>query len=157
MMAFTDLFRELRQADYNVMTITSKHGAIINGKKVSREHFFDTLTAWGRDPDKKFVIFHYSILSEGINVHGLTHCILLRNLNVVEMAQTIGRVIRLDKRDSNRLQSGELTPCKWSLYHKPTGYITVPVHKTSKRTIKRLELVCDSIFNKGEPPLSIVR
>ena len=79
------------------------------------------------------------------------------SLNVVEMAQTIGRVIRLDKRDSNRLQSGELTPCKWSLYHKPTGYITVPVHKTSKRTIKRLELVCDSIFNKGEPPLSIVR
>ena len=36
MMAFTDLFRELRQSDYNVMTITSKHGAIINGKKVSR-------------------------------------------------------------------------------------------------------------------------
>ena len=26
-----------------------------------------------------------------------------------------------------------------------------------QRTIKRLELVCDSIFNKGEPPLSIVR
>ncbi len=157
MIAKTTLLYRLSERGYDTLHITSKFGAIINGKKVSREHFFDTLTSWGRDPDKKFVIFHYSILSEGINVHGLTHCILLRNLNVVEMAQTIGRVIRLDKRDSNRLQSGELTPCKWSLYHKPTGYITVPVHKTSKRTIKRLELVCDSIFNKGEPPLSIVR
>ena len=157
MLGRTDILEYLKENGYDVLHITSKFGAIINGKKVSREYFFDTLTSWGRDPDKKFVIFHYSILSEGINVHGLTHCILLRNLNVVEMAQTIGRVIRLDKRDSNRLQSGELTPCKWSLYHKPTGYITVPVHKTSKRTIKRLELVCDSIFNKGEPPLSIVR
>ena len=157
MLGQTPILDYLTTNGYDVLHITSKFGAIINGKKVGREKFFDTLTKWGADNDRKFVIFHYSILSEGINVHGLTHCILLRNLNVVEMAQTIGRVIRLDKRDSNRLQSGELTPCKWSLYHKPTGYITVPVHKTSKRTIKRLELVCDSIFNKGEPPLSIVR
>jgi superfamily II DNA or RNA helicase len=157
MIARTTLLSRLTERGYDTMHITSKFGAIINGKKVSREYFFDTLNLWGKDANKKFVIFHYSILSEGINVHGLTHCILLRNLNVVEMAQTIGRVIRLDKRDATRLQSGELTPCNWSLYNKPTGFITVPVHKGSKRTIKRLQLVVDAIFEKGEPPLSIVR
>ena len=159
MIAKTTLLYRLSERGYDTLHITSKFGAIINGKKVSREHFFDTLTAWGKDPDKKFVIFHYSILSEGINVHGLTHCILLRNLNVVEMAQTIGRVIRLDKRDTKRLQTGELKPCNWSMYHKPTGTITVPVSNTKRtqRTINRLQLVVDSIFKQGEPPLSIVR
>ena len=58
----------------------------------------NTLSDWGKDDNKKFVVMHYSILSEGINVHGLTHCILLRNLNIVAMAQTIGRVIRMHKR-----------------------------------------------------------
>ena len=125
--------------------------------KVSREVFFNTLTEWGKDASKKFIVFHYSILSEGINVPGLTHCILLRNLNVVEMAQTIGRVIRLDKDDAARLKSGELNACEWGLYNKPTGFVTVPVHKTyGAHVVKRLQNVVDAIFVKGIPPLSLV-
>ena len=34
------------------MTITSKTGAIIDGKKVNREEFFNTLNAWGKDDTK---------------------------------------------------------------------------------------------------------
>ena len=55
------------------MTITSKTGAIIDGKKVNREEFFNTLNTWGKDHEKKFVCIHHSILSEGINVNGLEH------------------------------------------------------------------------------------
>jgi len=157
MVSKTTLLLQLKERGYNVMHVTSKFGAIIDGVKVSREKFFDTLTAWGLEKDRKFVIFHYSILSEGINVPGLTHCILLRNLNVVEMAQTIGRVIRLDKEDSAKLRSGELQPCNWDFYNKPTGFVTVPVHKTyGAHVIKRLQNVVDAIFVKGVPPLSIV-
>lgn len=157
MIAKTTLLHDLAERDYHVMHVTSKFGAIIDGVKVSREKFFDTLTAWGKEKERKFVIFHYSILSEGINVPGLTHCILLRNLNVVEMAQTIGRVIRLDKDDAARLQSGEMEPCRWGFYNKPTGFVTVPVHKTyGKHVIKRLQNVVDAIFVKGVPPLSLV-
>ena len=94
MLSKTDVLSELNAKGYDIMHITSKHGAYINRQKVGRQEFFKTLTEWGKDDNKKFIIFHYSILSEGINVPGLTHTILLRNLPVIEMAQTIGRVIQ---------------------------------------------------------------
>ena len=151
MMAFTDLFRELRQSDYNVMTITSKHGAIINGKKVSRTSFFETLDNFS-NTGQKFVLFHYSILSEGINVHGLTNVVLLRNLSTVEMAQTIGRVIRLDTQDRNNISNGTLTPRAYHNYNKPTGFISIPVYSNyGKATAKRVQATVDTIFTKGRP------
>ena len=56
--------------------ITSKTGAVINGKKVDRETFFNTLNKWGKG-NERFVVLHHSILSEGINVSGLEeHCFL---------------------------------------------------------------------------------
>jgi|TARA_Y100000015_G_scaffold13509_1_gene12961 superfamily II DNA or RNA helicase len=155
--AKTDLLFQLKQRGYNVLHVTSKFGAYVNDKKVNREQFFDTLTAWGKDKEKKFVIFHYSILSEGINVPGLTHTILLRNLQIVEMAQTIGRVIRLDRDDAADIAAGNIVAGKFSLYRKPTGYVSVPVYKNyGKRTIQRLQNVCDAIFVKGIPPESFV-
>ena len=157
MIGQTDLLQQLRDRGYHVMHVTSKFGAYIDKTQVNREQFFNTLTEWGADPSKKFVIFHYSILSEGINVPGLTHCILLRNLNVVEMAQTIGRVIRLDKNDAADIRSGAIVPGKFSMYRKPCGYVTIPVHKTYGAHItKRLQNVVDAIFVKGQPPLSLV-
>ena len=157
MISKTTLLHDLSERGYSVMHVTSKFGAIIDGQKVSRETFFNTLTQWGMEKGRKFIVFHYSILSEGINVPGLTHCILLRNLNVVEMAQTIGRVIRLDKDDAARLQSGDLKPQQWGFYNKPTGFVTVPVHKTyGAHVIKRLQNVVECIFVKGIPPLSLV-
>jgi len=158
MIGKTNLLQRLSDRGYNVLHVTSKFGAFVNKKKVNREEFFKTLTAWGADPEKKFVIFHYSILSEGINVPGLTHCVLLRNLNVVEMAQTIGRVIRLNKDDAAAIRDGSVTPGVLSMYKKPTGFVTVPVYKNyGKNTIQRLQRVVDSIFVQGVAPDSYVR
>ena len=158
MIGKTNLLQRLSDRGYNVLHVTSKFGAFVNKKKVNREEFFKTLTAWGADPTKKFVIFHYSILSEGINVPGLTHCVLLRNLNVVEMAQTIGRVIRLNRDDSAAIREGKITPGVLSMYKKPTGFVTVPVYKNyGKNTIQRLQRVVDSIFVQGVAPDSYVR
>ena len=54
MLTMTDIRSWLySQAKYNIMHITSKHGAVINGKKVGREEFFQTLTDWGKDDNKK--------------------------------------------------------------------------------------------------------
>ena len=153
----TDMLDQLKQRGYDVLHVTSKFGAYVNQTKVNREVFFETLTNWGKDKERKFVLFHYSILSEGINVPGLTHCILLRNLNVVEMAQTIGRVIRLDKRDSEGIASGSITPGKFSCYHKPTGFVTVPVHSNhGAAVVKRLQRIVDEIFIKGVPATALV-
>ena len=146
----TNVMQEFADRGYDVMHITSKHGAYVNKTKVGRQEFFDTLDTWGKDPSRKFIMFHYSILSEGINVPGLTHTILLRNLPVIEMAQTIGRVIRLDKRDAADIQSGKITPGRLEFYRKKTGFVTVPVFTNyGKQTSKRLQNVVDAIFVKG--------
>ena len=146
----TNVMQEFADKGYDVLHITSKHGAYVNKTKVGRQEFFDTLDTWGKDPNRKFIMFHYSILSEGINVPGLTHTILLRNLPVIEMAQTIGRVIRLDKRDAADIQSGKIAPGKLEFYRKRTGFVTVPVFTNyGKQTEKRLQRVVDSIFVKG--------
>ena len=65
----TDFIQELADRGYSWLTITSKTGAIVDGEKVDREEFFNTLNAWGRDTTKKFVVLHHSILSELSLIH----------------------------------------------------------------------------------------
>jgi superfamily II DNA or RNA helicase len=157
MVAATSMLQELSERGYDVLHITAKHGAYVNKTKVNREVFFDTLTAWGKDPERKFVVFHYSILSEGINVPGLTHCVLLRNLNIVEMAQTIGRVIRMNADDARDIAEGKITAGDLGSYRKPFGFVTVPIYGNYGAQIqKRLQAVVDAIFVKGVPPTSII-
>ena len=148
-----DFFHE---KGYDVLHITSKYGAYVNKTKVNREQFFDTFNAWGKDPDRKFVIFHYSILSEGINVHGLTHCVFLRQLDVIQMAQTVGRVIRLNKDDAADIACGKIIPGKFDMYRKSCGKVIVPVFRNyGAHTIKRLQNLVETIFVKGLPAVSV--
>ena len=153
----TDILEQLTTRGYEVLHITSKLGAYVNKQKVNREVFFDTLTTYGKDPNKKFVLFHYSILSEGINCPGLTQCILLRNLNIVEMAQTVGRVIRMHRDDIADIAAGTLQAGDIQSYRKSYGFVTVPTFgKRNAHTVKRLQNVVDAIFIKGVPPTSII-
>lgn len=156
MLSRTTVLADLAERGYDVLHITSKFGAYVNGTKVDRETFFDTFNAWGQQPERKFIIFHYSILSEGINVHGLTHTILLRNLPIVEMAQTIGRVIRLNKDDAKDIACGKIEAGNYQMYRKSTGFVTVPVFKNyGKKTQHRLEEVVETIFVKGQPAIDV--
>ena len=153
----TSIMQDLRDRGYDVLHITSKYGAYVNQTKVNREQFFNTFDQFGKDPNKKFIIFHYSILSEGINVHGLTHTIMLRNLDIIEMAQTIGRVIRMNKDDAKDIAEGKIPAGSLGLYRKSTGYVTVPVFKNyGAQTIKRLQRIVDTIFIEGQPATSLV-
>ena len=152
MLSQTDILHILKCKGYDILHITSKHGAYINRKKVGRDKFFQTLTDWGRDDDKKFIVFHYSILSEGINVPGLTHTILLRNLPIIEMAQTIGRVIRLHKDDAKDIANGNIDAGNYNLYRKSHGVVTVPLcGKASLATRNRLQKIIELIFEDGLP------
>ena len=131
---------ELEDRGYSWMTITSKTGAIVDGEKVGRDKFFETLNAWGKDDDKKFVVLHHSILSEGINVKGLEAALFMRNMDYITISQTIGRVIRLGNR------------------HKTHGKVCVPVYNNvGISTARKVEAVVDTIFNRGEPAISVIR
>ena len=121
------------------MCIKSTHGAFINNEKVTREEFFNVLSAWGKDENKKFVVLHHSILAEGINVKGLEAVLFLRSMDYIGISQTIGRVIRKG--------------CEKKKY----GLICVPVYsKVGISTAKKVEAVVDTIFNKGEAATSVV-
>ena len=158
MLAETDFMTEVQSHGYDVMWITAKYGAFINNQKVGREVFFDTLTKWGKDSEKKFVLLHYSILSEGINCPGLTSCVLMRNMDYIAMAQTIGRVIRLHTDDAKRLSEGTLVPGQLENYHKAYGFVHVPVYSnTGITTAKKLQAVVNTIFVQGESAISIIK
>jgi superfamily II DNA or RNA helicase len=158
MLAETEFMTEVQSHGYDVMWITAKYGAFINNRKVGREVFFDTLTEWGKDSEKKFIILHYSILSEGINCPGLTSCVLMRNMDYIAMAQTIGRVIRLHTDDARRLSEGTLVPGQLENYHKAYGFVHVPVYNnTGIATAKKMQAVVDTIFVQGEPAISTIK
>ena len=135
----SDFTMQLQQRGYNWMYITSKTGAIINGKKVSREVFFKTLNQWGMD-DTRFVVMHHSILSEGINVKGLEAVLFMRNMDFIGISQSIGRVIRLGGAE------------------KTFGLVCVPVFdKVGISTARSVQAVVDTVFEKGKPAISEVR
>ncbi len=134
----TDFVKQLAVRGYSYMFITSKTGAVIDGEKVDRETFFDTLNEWGRN-DKKFVVLHHSILSEGINVNGLEAVLFMRSMDYIGISQTIGRVIRKGNAD------------------KVFGLVCIPVYsKVGISTARKVEAVVDTIFNKGEAATSII-
>ena len=135
----SDFCKELEERGYNWMYITSKTGAIINGKKVSREQFFKTLNQWGQD-NTRFVIMHHSILSEGINVKGLEAVLFMRNMDYIGISQSIGRVIRLGGAE------------------KTFGLVCVPVFdKVGISTARSVQAVVDTVFEQGEPAISVIR
>ena len=140
LLAESDFRNELAERGYSCMYITAKTGGVIDGQKVNREVFFDTLNAWGKDPNKKFVVLHHSILSEGINVKGLEAVLFMRNMDYIGISQSIGRVIRLGGSEET------------------FGLVCVPVYdKVGIGTAKSVQAVVDTVFEQGEPAISVVR
>ena len=136
----SDFRNELAERGYSCLYITSKTGAVIDGQKVNREVFFDTLNTWGKDPSKKFVVLHHSILSEGINVSGLEAVLFMRNMDYIGISQSIGRVIRLGGSQ------------------KTFGLVCVPVYdKVGISTAKSVQAVVDTVFKQGQPAISVIR
>jgi hypothetical protein len=149
---------QLEERGYSWMVITSKTGAIIDGKKVNREEFFDTLHEWSKDDSKKFVLLHYSILSEGINVSGLEAVIFMRSMDAIGICQTIGRVVRLHHKDAKGLREGSIEPGNLSQYHKSYGLVVIPTfNSVGISTAKKIQNVVDTVFQQGEPAISVIK
>jgi superfamily II DNA or RNA helicase len=140
LLTHSDFCLQLKERGYSWMTITSKTGAIIDGKKVNRDVFFDILNTWGKDKSKKFVVLHHSILSEGINVSGLEAVIFMRNMDYIGISQSIGRVIRLGGSE------------------KKFGLVCIPTYdRVGISTAKKVQAVVDVVFNQGMPAISEIR
>jgi superfamily II DNA or RNA helicase len=154
----TDFAEQLAKEGYSMMHITSKHGAFIDGEKVNREVFFDTLNDWGKDADKKFVVLHHSILAEGINISALEAVVFMRSMDIVGIGQTVGRTLRLHPEDAAGIRSGALVAGDLASYTKSYGLVICPTFdKASTGAAQKVQTVVDIIFNKGDVAVSVIK
>ena len=91
-----------------VFTISSKTGAKVDGRRVSRGEFLKRLG----EHRGNALVFHHDILSEGIDIDGVTGVAILRNMRHAKTLQTIGRCLRPYKEDPSL---------------KPHAFVSVPV------------------------------
>jgi hypothetical protein len=154
----TDFAEVVAEQGYSVMHITAKHGGFIDGQKVNREVFFDTLNAWGRDPVKKFIVLHHSILAEGINISALEAVVFMRDMDIVGIGQTVGRTLRLHPDDAAGIRNGTIAAGNLQEYTKSFGLVIVPVFsKATASAAKKIQNVVDIIFEQGDVAVSTIR
>ena len=147
----TDFLEQMAARDYSVLSITSMHGAFIDGEFVEKDAFFKTLNEWGKDDSKKFILFQYSMIGEGINLSCLESVVFMRKMQVSGVLQNIGRCIRLHPKDAEGMRNGTVIPGDASTYTKPVGKVIVPVfNKIQEQVAAFVEEIIDRTFNDGE-------
>lgn len=124
---------------FHVLTTDSRNGKFIDGVKVKEQEFLQTLNEWGEQPDKKFMVFHFSQISEGIDIKAFTGVVFLRNTaNDIYITQTIGRVLRASE-------------------GKRWGYVIIPKHNDVGEEINgTIQNVVTTLLESGVPPAVLV-
>jgi superfamily II DNA or RNA helicase len=157
----SDEYTLLREIGVEVFAISSNEEIEndINGVKVKRQEFLKKIKEVGKDKTKMMLVLHYDILTEGIDVPGLTSCMPIRNLNKSRFIQTLGRCSRLDSEDRSRLESGEIDWTDVSEMNKPYSYIILPeltmTNKDDMAQMKQFVLqLRDYGFNPSEDIVS---
>ena len=150
----TDIVKWAQQNDIDIFLTTSNYGDWVNGVQLkSRKEFLERLQEYGSDPNRKMAVFHYSILSEGIDVPGLTGCVLLRNMNPITLTQTIGRVLRMLPVDRRAIAEGLVKAGDTDSYVKGYGLVTVPIHKDSEKDLEEgVSAIYNALCGMGFPP-----
>lgn len=101
----------------------------INGEVVDRETFMKQMVEM--ESTEKAIIVHYDILSEGIDVPGITGIMPLRPLGLSKFMQMLGRATRLhiDDRKNPNLQTDSTMYPEWDKdYKKPFAWVVIPWH-----------------------------
>jgi len=155
----TDLVKWAQQNNIDTFITTSNYGDWVNGVQLkSRKEFLERLQKYGGDPNRKIAILHYSILSEGIDVPGLTGCVPLRNMNPITLTQTIGRVLRMLPVDRRAISEGLVKAGDTDSYVKGYGLVTVPIHKDSENDLEQgVSAIYNALCGMGFPPEVILQ
>jgi hypothetical protein len=121
-------YNKFIQNGTNIYCVASSDeiGNNINGVNYTRQDFLKKLKINGLDKTSKFIILHYDILAEGIDVPGITGILPMRTLTKSKFLQTFGRSARLDQNDRVRLESGNLKINDLQEYNKPYAWVIIP-------------------------------
>jgi superfamily II DNA or RNA helicase len=109
-----------------IFDISSAYRPRINGKEVKRELFLKELQ--NMDERDEAVILHVKILSEGIDVPGITGIMVMNNLSMSSFLQTLGRATRLYHKDRSNLYSDTIKYNELNKFTKPYAWIIIPVY-----------------------------
>lgn len=101
-------------------------GNDIDGVKYTRQGFLSRLQEDGKNPSKEMIILHIDILTEGIDVPGITGILPFRSLKKSKFIQTLGRAARISFDDLESFQSGEYTHNDLNEMMKPYSWVMVP-------------------------------
>ena len=138
----SDEYTLLREMGVEIFAISSNEEIEndINGVKVKRQEFLKKIKEVGKDNSKMMLVLHYDILTEGIDVPGLTSCMPIRNLNKSRFIQTFGRCARPNSEDRQRIDSGEIDWTDVDSMNKPYAYVILPyITLTNNDDMKQME------------------
>lgn len=109
-----------------IFDISSVYQPRINGEVVRREEFLRRLQ--GMNDTDEAIIFHINILSEGIDVPGITGVMIMNSLGLAKFLQTLGRATRLHQRDRENLYSLRIISNQLDRFVKPYAWIILPIY-----------------------------
>jgi superfamily II DNA or RNA helicase len=120
--------------DYFISAISS-NGTTYDGFSTpgdsKRDTVFDKFSK-----SKKSILLHYDVVSEGINLPGITSVIIMRKMNNIKIIQVIGRGLRIIDEDRQKLKDGTIEPNNSNNWTKPYCYIVLPYINDDTDTIK---------------------
>ena len=115
-----------------IFDITSAFGARvydynnIDGSQITRDEFLSQIQ--NMDDTQDAIIFHINILSEGIDVPGITGVMIMNNMKLSKFLQTLGRATRLHKIDREHLYNNVIKPDDLKQFIKPYAWIIIPIY-----------------------------
>ncbi|MCK9446797.1 DEAD/DEAH box helicase family protein [bacterium] len=118
----------------SIFDISSAHQPRINGIVVKREEFLKRLQ--NLNDQEEALILHIDILSEGIDVPGITGIMPMSNLGIGKFLQTLGRATRLHKTDRDKLYKGVIKFNELNKFIKPYAWIIIPVYEKIGNDLK---------------------
>ena len=101
-------------------------GNQIDGVKYNRQEFLRRLKEDGQDVGKEMIILHIDILTEGIDVPGITGILPFRSLKKSKFIQTLGRASRMSPEDLESFKDGEYTHTDLNEMMKPYAWVMIP-------------------------------
>lgn len=136
----TDIQSWATDKGYHIFSIDCKNGGYHNGEILSKSKFINRLKKYGDDPNSKFLVFHYEMIAEGIDIPGFSGVSFMRkSTNSTFSTQTIGRIIR---------PAG-----KWKKY----GLVTIVEHKDDTSEVSDFtKSLVQSLLEYGVPLESIL-
>lgn len=104
-----DFINFCKENNINVYSFSSRDGEKVNFEKVvNRQTCVCSMNNMKQEEDA--ILFHYDILTEGIDLPAITGVLIMRNLETIKLLQNIGRAARLLKSDRNLLYTSGKNP-----------------------------------------------